>query len=155
MKGRGATLCSPFFNFRQDVEGLQDMSTTHNACQSSAVLPLTILKWSCLANFPISLVSCFQGNLISILLKIPVVDRPCLALARQCRRKKKVNFPISHVISSCCTCKRSFRLFFVLGPLHTKHCSSCESPHLSALLPIRTGQVHPASNLHNGPNPFN
>ena len=33
------------------------------------------------------LVSCFQGNLISILLKIPVVDRPCLALARQCRKK--------------------------------------------------------------------
>ena len=37
------------------------------------------------------LVSCFQGNLISIVLKIPVVDRPCLALARQCRKKKIPN----------------------------------------------------------------
>ena len=34
------------------------------------------------------LVSCFQGNLISILPKIRVVDRPCLALDRQCRKKK-------------------------------------------------------------------
>ena len=33
------------------------------------------------------LVSCIQGNLISVLLRILVVDRPCLALARQCRKK--------------------------------------------------------------------
>ena len=37
------------------------------------------------------LVSCFQGNLISILLKIPVVDRPCLALAPAMQGKKKVH----------------------------------------------------------------
>ena len=30
------------------------------------------------------------GKFISILLIIPVVDRPCLALARQCRKKKTV-----------------------------------------------------------------
>ena len=35
------------------------------------------------------LVSCFHANLISILLKIPAVDRPCLALDRQCRKKKE------------------------------------------------------------------
>ena len=42
------------------------------------------------------LVSCFQGNLISILLKIPVVDRPCLALARQCRKKKLLDLKKLH-----------------------------------------------------------
>ena len=42
-------------------------------------------------------VSCFQGNLISILLKIPVVDRPCLALARQCRKKKRLYGPFSEL----------------------------------------------------------
>ena len=54
------------------------------------------------------LVSCFQGNFISILLIIPVVDRPCLALARQCREKKnrlvesrRSRWRISKIASEC------------------------------------------------------
>ena len=80
--------------WKRTYEGLFSFTLSHLVLRISLAGFLCLVLWlvcgfclfvCCLC---VLLVSCFQGNLISILLIIPVVDRPCLALARQCRKKK-------------------------------------------------------------------
>ena len=48
------------------------------------------------------LFSCFQGNLISILLKIPVVDRPCLSTRPALQEKKHIGcYGTAYVLWVC------------------------------------------------------
>ena len=79
--------------WKRTYEGLFSFTLSHLVLRISLAGFLCLVLWlvcgfclfvCCLC---VLLVSCFQGNLISILLIIPVVDRPCLALARQCRKK--------------------------------------------------------------------
>ena len=45
---------------------------------------------------------CFQGNLISILLKIPVVDRPCLSTRPALQEKKHIGcYGTAYVLWVC------------------------------------------------------
>ena len=57
---------------------------------SLAVVPVFC---ACFVWVVFALVGCFLASreflVISFLIKIPVVDRQCLVLARQCREKKK------------------------------------------------------------------